>query len=257
MIKSVECEVVSNTSITDEYFLLKFRWEYAAPKAGQFFMLKPLRCSTFLPRPISICEFNPEQKIITFLISRRGRGTIELSQLSNGEKVLMTGPAGNCWADFLPEGAGKIGLVGGSAGVAPLAALVAEKPDVNFHFFAGFRQGFREKEEEDAILGAALRAKKLVISAEDGRNALIGRIIDFIAELESFDSIFGCGPSAMMNALKKKCESKNIPCFLSLESRLACGVGACYGCTISTVNGNRRCCKEGPIFPAGEVIFDV
>ena len=256
---SYNCELFNNLSINDEYFILQFVWEHQPPKAGQFFMLKPLRASTFLPRPISILEYNIEQKIVKFLIAKRGKGTQELSQLTVGEKVQLTGPIGNTWAQFLPEQAsinGKIGLVGGSAGVAPLAALVAEKPDYNYHFFAGFRQGFREKEEEDAILGAAVKSKKLVITAEDGKNALIGRITDFIVDLESFDIIFGCGPVPMMNALRKKCETKNIPCFLSMESRFACGVGACLGCTIHSINGNRRCCKDGPIFPAGELIFD-
>ncbi|MCL2801430.1 MAG: dihydroorotate dehydrogenase electron transfer subunit [Treponema sp.] len=257
MTKSVLCELTMNKSINDEYFILQFIWENPAVRAGQFFMLKPIRTSVFLPRPISIFEYDNDQKTVKFLISRRGKGTIELSQLTVGEKVQLIGPIGNSWADFLPENTeGKAALVGGSAGVAPLAALVFEKPDYNFHFYAGFRQGFREKDEEDLIIGSGMRAKKVVITAEDGRNALIGRITDFIIEPESFDVVFGCGPMPMMNALKKKCESKNIPCFLSLESRLACGVGACLGCTIKTENGNRRCCKDGPIFPAKEVIFD-
>ncbi|MCL2765723.1 MAG: dihydroorotate dehydrogenase electron transfer subunit [Treponema sp.] len=255
-----QCELVYNYSVNDEYFILGFVWENPIPKAGQFFMLKPLRTSVFLPRPIGIFEYIPEKKIVKFLISRRGRGTIELSLLNIGEKVQLTGPLGNCWADFLPENGlekGKAALVGGSAGVAPLAALVAERSDYNFHFYAGFRQGFREKEEEDAILGAGIKAKKVIITAEDGRNALIGLITDFIIDLESFDFVFGCGPMPMLHALMKKCEIKNIPCFLSLESRMACGVGACYGCSVHTTGGNRRCCKEGPIFPSKEVIFNV
>jgi NAD(P)H-flavin reductase len=156
----------------------------------------------------------------------------------------------------LPE-SGKAALVGGSAGVAPLAALIAERPDFDFHFFAGFKQGFREKEQENALLGAAVNAKKLIITAEDGRNALIGRIVDFLFEPENYDVIFACGPAAMLQALRKKCTAKNIACFISMENRFACGIGACLGCTVHTVNGNRRCCKEGPIFPAKEVIFDV
>ena len=252
---STVCELISNKPITGEYFILQFSWEHSPPKAGQFFMMKPVRSSVFLPRPISIFEYNAQQKRLKFLIAKRGRGTLELSGLQAGDKVLLTGPAGNAWADFLPEN-GKAALVGGSVGIAPLSALVGERPGFVFHLFAGFRQGFRGKEEEDLILGSGINAKKYVITAEDGRNALIGRITDFLYEPENYDIIFGCGPVQMLNALKKKCAAKNVPCFLSLESRFGCGVGACLGCTIKTVNGNSCCCKHGPIFPAGELIFD-
>ena len=255
MSSSLVCELLRNIPINEEYFVLQFNWEKPAPRAGQFFMLKHLRASVFLPRPIGIFEYNKEQKIVKFLISKKGKGTKELSSLHPGEKVQLTGPLGNAWADFLPE-SGRAALVGGSVGVAPLAALVAEKPDFEFHFFAGFRLGFSDKEEENAIMGTAVNAKKLVISAEDGRNALIGRIVDFIFEPESYDVIFGCGPVPMLRALKNKCSSKDIPCFISLENRFACGLGACLGCTVHTINGNRRCCKDGPIFRAEEVIFD-
>ena len=255
MSTSLVCELRSNLSVTNEYFILQFSWDSSSPKAGQFFMIRPVRSSVFLPRPISIFEYDKDRKIVKFLIQKKGKGTEELFNLQTGEKVQLTGPLGNCWSDFLPEN-GKAALVGGSAGVAPLAALVAEKPDYYFHFFAGFRKGFREKEHENAIMGSALKAKKFSIAAEDGGNALNGRIVDFIFQPEDFDVIFGCGPLPMLNALKKKCEAKNVPCFLSMESRFACGVGACLGCTIHTSGGNRRCCKEGPIFSAGEITFN-
>jgi NAD(P)H-flavin reductase len=255
MSSSLVCELVNKTLINEEFFTLQFCWNHQSPRAGQFFMLKPVRSCVFLPRPIGIFEYDHEQKLVKFLISKRGKGTDELSQLNAGEKVQLTGPIGNCWADFLPEN-GTAALVGGSAGVAPLAALVAEKQDYTFNFYAGFRQGFSEKEEEDLILGYAVKSKKVIVTAEDGRNALIGRVTDFIFHPENFDVILGCGPPAMLSALKKKCQEKNVPCFLSMESRLACGVGACFGCTVQSVNGSRRCCKEGPIFPAEEVIFN-
>jgi len=255
MSNSLISELVYNLSVNEEFFVLHFIWNGSTPKAGQFFMIKPLRASTFLPRPLGVFEYNADQKVVKFLISRRGKGTIELSQLVIGEKVQLTGPLGNSWSEFLPEN-GKAGLIGGSAGVAPLAALVAEKPDYNFHFFAGFRQGFREKTEEDAVLGSAVKSKKLIISAEDGKNALIGRIIDFVVDMGSFDVFFSCGPLPMLKAVKKKCETIGVKCFLSMESRFACGVGACLGCTVRTISGSKRCCKDGPIFPASEVIFD-
>jgi len=262
------CEISANTKVNEEIFILHFNIEgKPAPGAGQFYMLLPESSSVFLPRPVSIFEFNESQNIVKFLIGIRGKGTAELSKLRPGDKVRLTGPLGNSWADFLPENGtnnepdrakfpGTAALVGGSLGVAPLAALVTEKSDYNFHFYAGFRQGFKEKKEENIILGPAANAKKIILSAEDGRNALNGRIVDFLFEPSNFNVIFACGPTPMLKAVKNKCEKSKVPCFLSLESRMACGVGACLGCTIRTKKGNRCSCKDGPIFPAGEVIFD-
>jgi NAD(P)H-flavin reductase len=249
------CELTQIFHINDDSFILHFNWTGPAPYAGQFFMIKPERTSVFLPRPISIFEYNEPQKLVKFLIAKRGRGTEELSMLNYGEKVRLTGPFGNKWADFLPE-TGKAALIGGSVGIAPLAALTAEKPGFNFHFYAGFKNGFRKKEDENAFIGSAVNAVKLVISAEDGRNALGGRIVDYLFEPQNYDVIFGCGSIPMLQAVKKKCEQKKIPCFLSLESRLACGAGACLGCTVRTVKGDKRCCAEGPIFPAGELLLN-
>jgi NAD(P)H-flavin reductase len=255
MNKSLLCELSVNKSVNSELFVLQFNWNGPAPKAGQFFMLKPARTSVFLPRPVSVFEYSAQQGVLKFLIARRGTGTNELSNLQAGEKVQITGPFGNAWADFLPE-SGKAALVAGGVGAAPLAALAAEKPDFNFHFFAGFKNGFRDKDEENTVLASAVNAKKLVITAEDGINALNGRITDFFFEPESYDVIFGCGPAAMLRALKKKCEGKNVRCFLSIERRMACGVGACLGCIVQTGKGNRLCCKDGPIFDAWEITFD-
>ena len=252
---SVLCELQKNTNITDDYFIIEFGWQGPSVKAGQFFMLKPVFSSVFLARPISVFEYNPQNKTVKFLICIKGKGTEELSILRPGDKVQLTGPLGNYWADFLPEN-GKAALVGGSAGVAPLAALVAEKPNYHFHFFAGFKKGFKEKEHENAIVGSALKANKFTISAEDGGNALNGRIVDFIFSPTDFDVILGCGPMPMMSALKKKCEAHDVPCFLSMEGRFACGTGVCLGCTISTASGNRRVCKDGPIFSSREVSFN-
>jgi NAD(P)H-flavin reductase len=218
-------------------------------------MIKPVRGSCFLARPISIFEFVPMQNIVKFLITKRGKGTEEMSQMKIDDKAELTGPIGNCWESFLPEN-GKVALVGGGAGVAPLAALAAEKPDYFFHFYAGFRTGFQNKDEENAMLGAGANAKKVIVAAEDGRNALGGRIVDYIFEPNNYDAIFTCGPAPMLKAVIEKCKAKGVSCYVSMERRMACGIGACLGCTIRTVKGNRRCCVDGPIFPAEEIVGD-
>jgi len=253
--KSLVCELTSNSPVNGEVFIMHFTWNGHPPKAGQFFMVKPLQSGVFLPRPISVCEFNPSQNSIKFLIARKGKGTEELAQMQNGEKAELTGPLGNKWEDFLPESKNVV-LVGGGVGIAPLIALTSEKPECDFHFYAGFRHGFRDKDEENAMLGFASNAKKLIVTAEDGKNALNGRIVDFLFEPQNYDAIFACGPMPMLKTIVDKCKARKVACFVSLEKLMACGVGACLGCTVRTKKGNRRCCADGPIFNAGELYFD-
>lgn len=249
------CELIDNIHVNNDVFILKFIWNGTPPKAGQFFMLRPERSCIFLPRPISIFEFIPDQNLVMFLIYKCGKGTEELYNLKRGEKVSLTGPLGNAWSDFLPS-SGKAALISGSIGVAPLAALAAERKDFNFHFYAGFKNGFLNEEEKNLILGSAKNCGNIVIAAEDGVNAHNGSILDHFSLDDHYDVIFACGSTLMLKAVKKKFQSVNVRLFISTECRMACGVGACLGCTIRTVKGNARCCSEGPIFPAGVVLFD-
>jgi NAD(P)H-flavin reductase len=253
--ENLACGLTANTPVREGVFSLEFAWNGPAPKAGQFFMVKPLRCSFFLARPLSVMEWKGASRALKFLVARRGKGTEELSLMRAGEEAQLTGPLGNAWADFLPV-EGKTALIGGGAGIAPLAALVAEKPDYDFHFYAGFKHGFIDKREGAAMLGTALNAERILIAAEDGKNAPQGLIVDFVDWDGEYAAIFACGPEPMLKAVKARSAKAGIPCFLSLERRMACGVGACLGCTVRTGNGNRHCCADGPVFPAGELVFD-
>ncbi|MDR0585308.1 MAG: dihydroorotate dehydrogenase electron transfer subunit [Treponema sp.] len=252
--QSLSCELAGNTSINQEIFRLDFVWPGPAPRAGQFFMVKPKRSSVFLGRPISAALWAADT--VKFLIARRGKGTEELSDMRPGEEAELTGPLGNAWVDFLAAGEKPAALIGGGAGIAPLEALIAEQPEGNFDFYAGFRTGFRTIEEKYALLGpAVVEANKLIVAAENGKNGLKGRIPDFL-EPEKYRAVYACGPGPMLKIVAARCKAAEVPCFVSLERRMACGVGACLGCTVAAINGNRRCCADGPIFPAEELIFD-
>jgi len=251
----MSCEVINNFFINKEIFRLDVSWHGNAPKAGQFFMIKPKRSSVFLGRPIGVARWQPDT--ITFLIAKIGRGTRELASMRTGEEVELIGPLGNAWTEFLPvekDGAKPIALVGGSLGIAPLKALLCEEPGRSFDLYAGFKNGFDSPEEENALLGD-VKAKKTIIASEDGKTGQKGLILDFL-DPEKYAAVCACGTKLMLKAVAEKCIRKGVPCFISMESRMACGVGACLGCTIKTVNGNRRCCADGPIFKAEEVIFD-
>jgi NAD(P)H-flavin reductase len=261
--RSVFCELIDNTSINDEIFRLDFVWksttqtQLASPKAGQFFMVKPKRSAVFLARPISVANF--ESDTVRFLIARRGNGTLELAAMHTGDEAELIGPLGNTWADFLTtvknENGKPIALIGGGIGIAPLLALLCEKLKYHFDFYAGFKKGLRSVEKNNLLGAAYLEAHNVIIAAEDSKEGLKGRIPDFL-EPEKYAAICACGPQPMLKAVVAKCAAAAVPCFISMERRMACGTGACLGCTVKTVNGNRRCCTDGPIFKAEEVIFD-
>ena len=271
-----QSKVLGVTALTAGIFRLDCTWMGSVPRAGQFFMVKPRRTTVFLPRPISAAFWN-DTGTVSFLILRRGRGTEELAALHPGEAVELSGPLGNCWEDFLPggktgpEGGTKpdsgtgpnkpLALVGGGIGIAPLLSLPAQYQKC-FDFYAGFR--IISEQEETTLLGPIKPSvNKLVIAIEHPelcgsvplcKDRETGKIPDFLNPTD-YSAIFACGPEAMLRAVAEQCANSGIPCYVSLERRMACGVGACLGCTVAAVQGNRRCCTDGPIFPASEVFF--
>jgi NAD(P)H-flavin reductase len=236
-------------------FALDFAWPGPAPRGGQFFMIKPDRCSVFLGRPFSAAWWDPARRALRFLAARRGRGTEELLDMRRGEKAELTGPLGNGWDDFLPEGGtGAVALVGGGAGVAPLLAFVPLLDgSFPFDFYGGFR--FAVPDLPLFFPAALSRAREAVFAVEEGGGGRKGRIPDFL-DPARYRAVYACGPEAMLKAVATLCREAGVPCFAGMERRMACGVGACLGCTVRTVQGNRRCCADGPVFPADEVFPD-
>jgi NAD(P)H-flavin reductase len=251
-------ELLRNTAGGGELFRLDFAWAGPVPRAGQFFLIRPKRSGVFLGRPISAARWEPPDgprrngrvNTVQFLIAKRGRGTEELAAMRAGEEAELTGPLGNGWKDFLPGNTNSpIALIGGGIGLAPLAAFASELPEVPFHFYAGFRT---LGAAEDDLLGPFLYSRETVIATEDGSRGRKGRIPGFL-DPAKYSAVYACGPEPMLRTVAASCEKAGTPCFVSLERRMACGVGACLGCTVKTTGGNRRCCADGPIFPAAEV----
>jgi len=265
-------ELLSNTDLSPGIFRLDFSLRnFPEPKgacAGRFFMIKPQRSSVFLGRAISIADWRNHEPAadrtgqVSFLIALRGRGTQELHDMQPGEHAELTGPLGNAWADFLPQapsGGKPVALIGGGIGLAPLAALLHEDfrapSGLEFHLYAGFKTAPTMEEQQALLANATRNSCTIIIASEDGTIGKKGRIPDFL-QPESYSAVCVCGPEAMMKAVAKRCAAAKTPCFISTERRMACGVGACLGCTVKTHTGNRRCCADGPIFDAKDVIFD-
>ena len=244
------CECMGHSVLSEGIIGLEFFWNGPVPRAGQFFMIKPQRTSVFLSRPLSAAGWKDEGSggVLRFILAIRGQGTKELAELNAGEKALITGPLGRGW-DYVSNGIprGKVALVSGGVGMAPLAFFAKELNPGSFDFYAGF------KSSPFGLEG--LKPGSLVISTEDGSAGFKGRILDHFSPAP-YGAVYGCGPEPMLKLLTEHCHTAGIPCYISLEQRMACGVGACLGCTIHTKAGNRRCCEDGPVFNAKDIIFD-
>jgi NAD(P)H-flavin reductase len=229
----------------------------AAPRAGQFFMLKPLRGSVFLPRPLSVLGWRAGE--LSFLAAVRGAGTGELCAMNVGEEAQLLGPLGNGFAGFLPAGGGDLALVGGGVGVAPLVFFADELRRGGWGgklaLYAGFKRGVAGLEER--VFGGVMGAlDALVVVCEEGQ-ARDGRgLVTERFDGEDAAAVFCCGPLPMMRRTAEICRAKGVACCVSMETRMACGMGVCLGCALRTRGGARRCCADGPVFDAGEVFFD-
>lgn len=255
------------------YFRLEFDWDGPEPRAGQFFMARPRSPDVFMGRPLSVMSWVPSRPprgegSLVFLVAPRGRGTRELVRMrpraylfvggaADGERAEITGPLGNAWTDFLGRPSdGPVALVGGGVGIAPLVALMGENRIGDLGYGLKLHAGFATDPRDALDAGAGIGAlRDAIVATEDGTLGLKGRIPDFL-EPEKYAAVCACGPEPMMKAVAEKCAAASVPCFVSMERRMACGVGACLGCTVKTSKGNRRCCADGPIFDAAEVIFD-
>lgn len=235
--------------------LLKVRLEAGSqePAAGQFYMLHAIRSDVLLGRPISI--YHSEKKAdgsveLSFLILLKGKGTRELCALEPGDKINLIGPCGNRFP--MPESAaGKVLLVGGGIGVAPVAGFAETLADGTYDFYASFKSGSYGLEN--------IKPDKLVITTDDGSVGVHGMLPAALTEealkAGNYSAVYACGPTPMLSYIQKICQAVGVKCWLSMEAHMACGVGVCLGCVIDTTEGKKRCCKEGPVFDGDILIF--
>ncbi len=220
-------------------------------KPGQFVMVYPKSKETLLPRPISICEVKSGMIRLVYRVA--GKGTLELSDYVAGEKVRIMGPIGNGFP--LDKATGNVILMGGGIGIPPILELSKQLKDKNPVAILGYRNSDmflrRDFEEQGRVLFAT----------EDGSEGTKGNVLDALnSEGIKPDVIMACGPMPMLRAIKKYASENGIKAYISLEERMACGVGACLGCVCKTVNkdahshvNNARVCTEGPVFDAEDV----
>jgi dihydroorotate dehydrogenase electron transfer subunit len=205
--------------------------------------------SPLLKRPFSLLR--PSDGRLHFLYRIRGEGTRSLSHFRSGDVITLIGPLGEGY----PEPEGDFIAVAGGIGVASLFYLLV-KYGKRAHLFYGAR------DVSELVMLDDVRdlAGKVSVATDNGSAGLRGIVTDiFAGYLESAEGgsagkvIYACGPSGMLRALADICQSQT--CFVSLEERMACGVGACVGCVVQTVGGFRRVCKEGPVFDLRNIVW--
>lgn len=236
--KSVE--ILENKKVSDDIYLMSLKTTLkGAP--GQFYMLKVGNLDPLLPRPISIFDVGKNE--ISLLYQVVGKGTEIMAEKKPGDKIEILGPLGN---GFTVEGE-KVAVVGGGIGIAPLLYLCKKLKFENKYVevFLGYRTKPYLTEEFEKIVD------KVHIATEDGSVGHKGYVTEIIGK--DFDTLYSCGPNLMLKSLKSLniCDRE----YYSLEARMACGISACLGCSIKTVNGMKRVCHEGPIFSKDEVIL--
>ncbi len=227
-----------------------------AAKAGQFVHIRAEGYT--LRRPISICEINREKGTIRIVFEVRGNGTDKLSQLEAGKKMDMIAPLGNGFTIKEIPSDKTVIVIGGGIGVPPMLGTAAEYTDNKVKAVLGFRNKDRVILEEDFKRVGAETA----VCTDDGSYGEKGLVtFPLIEELERGKTamIYACGPTPMLKAVINTARVYNIPCEVSLEQRMACGVGACVGCACNIRKGGRdfvlRVCKDGPVFKAEEVVL--
>ena len=222
-------------------------------KPGQFISVYSNDKSRVLPRPISICEIDREQGKLRIVYRVVGKGTEEFSKALAGDTFEILGPLGNGFP--LEKAKGKRVLMVGGGIVVPPMLQTAKEAEAEAVIVSGYRNSdlFLKEELENA--------GSLYIATEDGSVGTKGNVLDAIRENDiQADVMFACGPTPMLRALKQYAEEKNMPCWISMEEKMACGIGACLACVCQSKNvdahshvHNKRICKDGPVFLSTEV----
>lgn len=253
------CEIISITHFSDFSDMLIESGEIASEsKKGQFLHID---CGgdTFLRRPISICDVDREKGLVRIIFQIRGKGTELLAQKNAGDKLDILGPLGH---GFTSPDNGKVLLIGGGIGVFPLLMAARELASR-----AVVVMGFRNKTfiyskliEDFKSTGA-----RVCIATDDGSFGIKGNVVTVFNELisagNSFASVMTCGPEIMMKSVSETSKKYNIPCQVSLEERMGCGIGTCLCCVKEIKDSEKQSsqhlcvCKDGPVFDSEKVVF--
>ncbi len=247
--------ILSQEEIAHQIFSMWIESDRIANAAvpGQFISVYSNDSGRMLPRPISICETDKEKHAIRIVYRIAGKGTEEFSSYQKGDKIDILGPLGNGFPLDRCKKGRKIFLIGGGIGIPPMVQL-AKEAEGEVQVIAGYRSE-RFLTEELGQNGT------LYVATEDGSAGTKGTVLDCIRENGlTADVICACGPTPMLRAVKEYAKEQGIECWISMEERMACGIGACLACVCRSKEvddhsrvHNKRICKEGPVFNAEDI----
>ncbi len=262
-LSDIEAYVCENEQLTERLYLLSLESHEIATaiQPGQFVHLSvPGIESHILRRPFSIYDADPETGRFDILYQVVGVGTDAMTNLAPGDGVKMIAPIGKRWD--IPRETKKVLLVGAGVGAAPLYMLAKEAVSLGM--------------EVDVVLGSANRESLVCLdrysavlqsepacSTDDGSygyrgfctDVAVSAMDDAQAAGDPYGFVAVCGPEPVMRIVSGAALERDIPCQVSLEKRMACGIGACLSCVVDTPQGKKRVCVDGPIFDAAEVIW--
>lgn len=245
------CKLLSARALTKDVFDFALECPELAALAnpGQFAQIR-LPGHT-LRRPISICGIDKAAGTLRFVFQIRGEGTAELAQFQPGSEIEILAPLGN---GFPVDPAKRTLLVGGGIGVPPMLGVAAELKEKAVAVLGFRNQDAVILEKDFQAVGA-----KTLIATDDGSYGHHGLVTDLCKDQE-FDCVMACGPAPMLKAVRAMAEERGVPCYVSLEERMACGIGACLGCAVGLLkeDGSQyfgHVCKDGPVFESHRVAW--
>lgn len=251
-------EIIEQVNLSNNYYKIKIKAPQIAQEAkpGQFVMLSKWKIKElFLKRPFSFYNIDPNLGCFDILYKKVGKGTQILSESKIGDLAELIGPLGNGFN--ISESAHNIAIVARGIGIAPLMPLMLESKQKGIKIYS-----FLSAQTENLLLYSdeiESISRKTFYTTDDGSKGARGKVTNFlekVLEETAIDVVYTCGSKRLVQHIKKLQKKYNFLAFVSLEEHMACGIGVCKGCVHKTKDGYKRVCKEGPVFPVEEVIFD-
>lgn len=249
--KQTQAQVHDNRRLTAEMWSLTLCDAHCAQTAvpGQFVEIST-RGVTLLNKPISIASTAPDDALFTLIYKVIGPGTRALSAMKPGDAVRIIGPCGTGFP--VPES--PVYAVGGGCGIPPISFLAQIYGNRIMPLLAARTAESLVQEE----VCAAWTGHAPMVTTDDGSKGLRGQVAPHLAECLATTPapVYACGPLPMLRAVAACARAAGVSCFVSLEAYMGCGFGVCMGCVVPTVRGYERVCKEGPVFPAEDIVWD-